>query len=214
MGPRVGIEAALASQALDEGAIHDGEIEAELLQHLVAPLDLQRRWADDQDAVGAVPKHQFEHDHAGFYGLAKANIVGDEQVYPRHLDGADHGVELVALDLDAAAEWRLKLAGVGNRRRAPPDGVQEGFEMSRLIEALWLGQLHFLEGTRSRLDFPDDLQFFPKGIVFDRGKADQVLWLLQKLRAIRALADIGYDVPTLPHDGQLPLLGNGSESLH
>ena len=33
--------AALAAEALDKGAVHDGEVEAELFQHLVAPLDLQ-----------------------------------------------------------------------------------------------------------------------------------------------------------------------------
>ena len=65
VGPGVGVEAALAAQALDEGAVDDAEVEAELVPHLVAPLDLQGGRADHQDAVGAVAEHQFQDDHAG-----------------------------------------------------------------------------------------------------------------------------------------------------
>ncbi len=78
MCPRVGVEAALSAQALDEGAVDNGEIEPELLQHFVAPLDLQGRRANHQDAVGAVAEHQFEDDHAGLDGLAESDVVGDE----------------------------------------------------------------------------------------------------------------------------------------
>ena len=38
----------------------------------------------------------------------QADIIGDQQVDPGHPQGADHGVQLVFLDLDAAAERRLE----------------------------------------------------------------------------------------------------------
>jgi hypothetical protein len=93
VSPGVGVEAALAAQSLDERAVDDGEIEPELLQHFVAPLDLQGRRANHQDAVGAVAEHQLQEDHAGLDRLAETHVVRDEQVGARHLDGTDHGVE-------------------------------------------------------------------------------------------------------------------------
>ena len=47
-----------------------------------------------------------------FDGLAEADVVGDEQVDAGHLDGADHRVELVVLDFDAAAEGCLQCARI------------------------------------------------------------------------------------------------------
>src|SRR5579872_4417685 len=146
MSPGVGVEAALAAQTLDEGTIDDGEVEPELLQHLVAPLDLQRRWADDKNAVCLVAEHQLQNDHPGLDGFSEPHIVGDEQVDAGHLDRTDDGVELIALDFDAASEGRLKLARIGDRPSAPAYGVKEGFEVGGLIEAFGLGQLHLLEG--------------------------------------------------------------------
>jgi hypothetical protein len=79
VSPGVGVEAALAAQSLDERAVDDGEIEPELLQHFVAPLDLQGRRANHQDAVGAVAEHQLQEDHAGLDRLAETHVVRDEQ---------------------------------------------------------------------------------------------------------------------------------------
>ena len=139
MGPGVGVEATLAAQTLDEGAVDDGEVEAELLQHLVAPLDLQRGRADHQDPVGTVAEHQLQDDHAGLYGFAETDVVGDQQVDAGHLDGTDDWVELVAFNFDAAAEGRLELASIGDGGGAPADGVEEGFEVGGLVESLGLG---------------------------------------------------------------------------
>ena len=115
------------------------EVEAELLQHLVSPLDLKRGGADHKDAVGAVAEQQLEDDHARLDRLAEAHVVRDEQVDAGHLDGANHGVELVVFDVDAAAKRRLELARVGDRSGPPPDRIEERFEMSWLVETLGLG---------------------------------------------------------------------------
>ena len=42
MGPRVDVDAALAAEIAEEGAVHDSELEPELVAHLLLPLHLDR----------------------------------------------------------------------------------------------------------------------------------------------------------------------------
>ena len=67
----------------------NAEIEAELLQHLDAPFLLKRRRADDQDGAGTVPQQHLLDDQPGFNGLTEADVVGNEQIDARHVDGAN-----------------------------------------------------------------------------------------------------------------------------
>ena len=175
MGPRVDVDAAAPAKVLHQAAVDDAEIEAELVPHLVPPLDLQGGRADHQDPAGTVADHQFQHDHAGLDGLAETHVVRDQQVDPRHLDGPDHRVELVVLDFDAAAERRLDVLHVGGRGGAPADGVKEGVEVVGRVEARRFGQRDLLDDLGARLDFPNDLQFFAEAVVFDGGEGEQVL---------------------------------------
>ena len=88
--------------------VDDPEVEPELVAHLLAPLDLQAGRADDEDPAGSVAEDQFLGDQAGLDGLAETDVVGDQQVDARHLERPDERVELVVLDVDAAAERRLE----------------------------------------------------------------------------------------------------------
>ncbi len=116
-------------------AIHDAEVEAELVPHLVPPLDLERGRADDQDPAGPVADDQFQIDHPRFDGLAQAHVVGDQQVDPGHLDRPHHRIKLVVLDVDAGAERRLDVLHVGRRGGSPAHGIEEGVEPFGRIEA-------------------------------------------------------------------------------
>ena len=115
-------------QVAHQLAVDDAEIQAELVPHLVPPLDLERGRADDQDPPGPVADDQFQGDQARLDGLAEAHVVGNQQVDPRHLDGADHRVELVVFDVDARAERRLDVPHVGGGSGPPADGIEEGVE--------------------------------------------------------------------------------------
>ena len=64
-------------------AVDDHEVEAELLPHLVLPLQRQARRAHDDHGPGAVPQQQLLDDQAGLDGLAQADVVGEQQVRPR-----------------------------------------------------------------------------------------------------------------------------------
>ena len=102
VGPRVDVDAPAAAQHPHQRRVHDAEVEAELVPHLLPPLDLERGRADDQNLPGPVPDDEFQRHHARLDGLAEAHVVGDQQVDPRHLDRPHHRVELVVLDVDAA----------------------------------------------------------------------------------------------------------------
>jgi hypothetical protein len=56
------------------------------------------------------------NNEAGFDGFAKANVVSDQQIDPRHREYADNWVELVFVYLNAAAEGGLQgfVVGLGD----------------------------------------------------------------------------------------------------
>ena len=118
-------------------------VQAELVPHLVAPLQRQAGRADDQHRPGPVPQHQLLHDQAGLDRLAQPDVVGDQQVGPRHGQRPDHRVELIVLDLDTGAERRLQHGLVRRGDRAPAHRVQEGVQLGRVVEAVdpgWAGR--------------------------------------------------------------------------
>ena len=175
VGPRVDVDAPPPPQVTHQFAVHDAEVEAELVPHLVPPLDLKRGRADDQHPPSPVPDDQFEGDEARLDRLAEPHVVGDQQVDPRHLDGTDHGVELVVLDVDARAERGLDVLEVGGGSGPPADGIEEGVEPVGRVEAGRLGEGDLLDDRGPRLDLPDDLKLFAEGVVLDREQGDEVL---------------------------------------
>lgn len=126
--PRIGVNAALASQLLHVIGVHHAEVKAELLQHLDAPLPLKRRGADDQNSARTMPQQQLLNDQTSLDGLAEADVIADEQIDASHVDGAHQRVELEILDADAAAERSLKKSSVSVGGSAPSHGVEEGIE--------------------------------------------------------------------------------------
>ncbi len=166
--PRVDVDAPAAAKIPHQRGVHDAEVEAELVPHLLLPLDLKRGRADDQDLPGAVPDDEFEGHHPRFDGLAEAHVVGDQQVDPRHLDRPHHRIKLVVLDVDAGAERRLDVPHVSRGRRTPAHGIEKGVELVGRIEAGGVGQGDLLDDPGPRLKLPDDLEFFAQAVVFDR----------------------------------------------
>ncbi len=216
MGPRVDVDSPLPSQVPHQLAVHDAEVEAELVPHLVPPLDLERGRAEDQDPAGTVPEDQFEGDHPGLDGLAQANVVGDQQVDPRHLDRPDHGVKLVVLDVDARSERRLDVLHVGGGCGTPADGIEKGVEPVGFVEAAGLGQVDFLQLPGSRLQLPENLEFLAEGVILDRRKRDEVLprgrARFQRRRSKRTRFDAIDDPMAGSDTDQLPLFGGRNQA--
>jgi hypothetical protein len=85
-GPGVDAEAALAAATGDEGAVVDLEAEAEA-RSISSCHCRQTRAGDDEDVVDALAQEQLLEDEAGLDGLAEADVVGDEEVGARELEG-------------------------------------------------------------------------------------------------------------------------------
>ena len=66
--PRVDMDASAAAGGPHDRGVDDAEVEPELVPHLLLPLDLERRRADDQDLPGPVTDDEFE-------GTIPASIV-------------------------------------------------------------------------------------------------------------------------------------------
>src|SRR5258708_4092479 len=110
--PGVDVQPPLATQIFQKRAIDDAKFQAELVAHLVAPLHLQRSWADNQYFARAMTYDKLLADQACLNGLAQADIIGDQQVCARHLDGPHDRVKLVIFHLDTAAEGSLQCLDV------------------------------------------------------------------------------------------------------
>ena len=109
--------------------------QAELLAHLVLPLQRQAGRAHDDRGAGSMPQQQLLEDQAGFDGLAQTDVVGQQQVGARAGQGATQRLELVGLDRHARPERRLVAVRVGRGDRSPPHGVDEAGQRDRVVEA-------------------------------------------------------------------------------
>ena len=197
MRKRVRADATGAAKLAEQLAIDDPELEAELLAQLIAPLQLQRRRADDEGGTRAMTKEQLLHDEARLDGLAEADVVGDQQCRSRHPQRADQRLELVVLDRDAAPEGRLQRALVGTRHGAPTDGVEVRVELLGIVEAVSGDhrELGAFDDGGAGLDLPDDIEFLARRVVLDGDQRDEVL----HAAAIERCLGIAHDVADDPH---------------
>ena len=211
MRPGIDVQAARPPQPAHQLRIDDAELQAKLIAHLVAPLELQRRWADNQHRPRTVAQDQLLDDEARLNRLAEAHIIGDEQIGAGHLDGAHDRVKLIVLNGNARAEGRLKGAHIGAGNRTPAHRIHKGVEAARSVEAGGLRQRGALNHLGTRLDLPDDLQLLADGVILDGGEGHAVLrGGVVDPKGIGwegALAHLGDDVAALAHLDQLAVLG-------
>ncbi len=132
------MQAVGAADLSHQFGVDDGELQTELLAHLVLPLQRQARRADDDDCSGAVAQEQLLNDQASLDGLAEADIVGEQQVGARCIEGATERFELVRLDVHARPERRLVTVGVGTGDCAPAHRVDEPCQRGRVVERFGL----------------------------------------------------------------------------
>jgi hypothetical protein len=155
--------------------VHDAELQPKLLVQLVSPLDLERGGAEDEDpACSVAQEHLLEHQTC-LNCLAEPNIVGDQQVDPRHLQGARDRLELEILDRNAAPKRGLEPRNVCRRDRAPPCGVHESVEALWWVKAIGLGQVAVVVKAGARLDFPKDPKLLAIAVILDRREVNDVL---------------------------------------
>lgn len=80
---RVGVQTVGATHLRHQLAVDDRELQAELLAHLVLPLQCEARRTDDHGGAGSVAQEQLLNNQACLDRLAQTHIVGEKQVGPR-----------------------------------------------------------------------------------------------------------------------------------
>lgn len=157
-GPDGRREATFLSSARDEVSIEDLEAQAEASLELFAPLQRDGCRADDQNTIDPLAEHELLHHQPGLDGLSEADVVRDEQVDPRELEGLLERNELVIEQVNACTERSLEKTGIGRGDRAPLERVQIRREASRLIELRGSSEprSRWLDDPRAELSFPQD----------------------------------------------------------
>lgn len=140
------------------------------------PLHLQRGGTNNQHGARAMARNQFLRDKSRLNRLAHTHIIGNQQTHARHLHRAHERIELIILNFDAAAKWRLQRAVIRRRNCAPADGIQKRVKARGRIKPVERGQANFFIYARVRLDFPDHLERFAERVVFNRTQRDEMLW--------------------------------------
>jgi hypothetical protein len=97
----VGVEAMCASDIRHQFAVHDGEVEPELVAHLVLPLQRQTWRAHDHGGTGTMAKEQLLDDQASLDRLSQADVIGQQQVRAGCAERPPERLELVGLDVHA-----------------------------------------------------------------------------------------------------------------
>ena len=78
------MDTALPSQIFHKLAVHDAEIQSELITHLFVPLDLQRGWTNYQNLSRPMPNDEFERYHSRSFHIEniKISFVRQEGLEP------------------------------------------------------------------------------------------------------------------------------------
>jgi hypothetical protein len=166
---------ALAPRRRDVVAIEDDEAEPEPGFHLFLPLQQHARRRGDHDGIDPTTEQQLARDETCLYGLAEADIVGDEEVDPRKLQGLAQRLKLISVNLDASSKRRLEQRRIGRGDRRPTQRVQVGRECSRLIEpvAANSGPEIVPEDFRIQLGIPEQFETFALSIILNARQAHQ-----------------------------------------
>ncbi|SDO98539.1 hypothetical protein SAMN05216196_11520 [Lutimaribacter pacificus] len=80
-----------------------------------------------------MPQEKFLNYQASFDSLTETYVVCDQKVRTRHVNGANHRIELEVFDAHAASERSLKKTAISVGRGAPPNGIQEGLQLLSII---------------------------------------------------------------------------------
>jgi len=153
-GPGVDAVAAFLPHPRHIGLIENLESETETDIHFLLPLQQHRRWTGDYDLPHLFPQQQLAGDEARFDGFAQADIVGDEQIDALQQQGFAQRFQLVGVQADASAEWRLKQVGIGGGQAVPAQRVQIGGEQGPRIEAARRDGLPPFGGEQLGVYFP------------------------------------------------------------
>ena len=172
--PRVDPEASLLANPREIRAVEDHEEEAEALLHFGLPLLQHGRGRGDDDCLRLLAKQQLAGDESGLDGLAETGVVGDEEVDAGHPERLPQRLHLVGVDLDAGPKRRLEQVRIGGGDAVPAQGVQEGAEVARRVEAPGADGAPrlLLEDAAVDLEVPVDLQGLPLGVVVGAREAD------------------------------------------
>ena len=117
--PRVDAETPLSAHSGDISPVHNDEDQPEAVLQFPLPLLQHGGRRGDQDAFDLAPQQQFAGDQPRFNGLAKAGVVGDEQIDAGQAQGLAQRRHLIGVDLDAGPEGRLEQIGLRRRGAVP-----------------------------------------------------------------------------------------------
>ena len=122
--PGVNPVPALLALGRDEVSVVDHEGQPEPLLHLALPLPYNQQRTGDNDAPHLLAHQQFAKDQSRLDGLPQPDVVGDEEVDPRHGQRLPQRLELEGPHFDPSPVGILEDISLRCDDTVPPQRVQ------------------------------------------------------------------------------------------
>jgi len=151
------MESAFAAQHLDVCSIDDAKFQSEFFLHFCLPLNLQTCGTYHKDSSCSMPNQKLLYHQPGFNRFPQSNIVGNQKIYPCHVNSANQWIKLVIFNRNAAPEWCLQELPVGVRRSPPTNGIKKSVELVIGIKTGNGGKTCSFKDLCSRLQLPNNL---------------------------------------------------------
>ncbi len=134
--------------------------------------------AGDHDSLDLLSHDHLAQHEPGFNGLAEADVIGDEEVHSRQVEGLAKWFQLVGHHLDSRTVRSLEQPWVRGGHQIPADRIEVGGELVRGIEA---AAGHVVPETRfedARIDlaFPEDGEPLTLRVIVEAGEIDEGLF--------------------------------------
>ena len=102
---------------------------------LLLPLTYHGGRTGDDDLAHTTAQEEFRGDEARLDGLAETDVIRDEEVHTRQLEGFAERLQLIGFDLDACTEGSLEELGIGGSDAVPAEGMEVGAEPALGVES-------------------------------------------------------------------------------
>src|SRR5690606_11485935 len=128
-----------------------------------------RWWTGNNDFPHLLAELQFAGDQTRLDRFAQANVMSDEQVDPRQQQRFAQRFELISVQPDAGAKWRLEQLRVSGRDAVPLQRVEVGGKHPRIVKTLRSDPFPGFPSENFGVEFlfPEDFEWLPLVVVIN-----------------------------------------------
>jgi len=165
--PRIRGETSCPPYFGDALAIDDSEGETEFRFEFIFPLRCHRRRRGHDNQVNPAAQEQFANNEPGLDGFSQPDVIGNQEVDAREAERLAQRKQLIGVEPDACAKWRLQQIAVACGRRIPANDANMGGEHLRNVRCSLTETLPriVIEALRTDLGIPQYIEVLALSVI-------------------------------------------------